>query len=1177
MGPLLRWTGRGLLAIYVVFLIVVLGLRYWLIPTIEQWRVPIAQTLSAVTQSEIRIGSIQAQWQGLYPEIHVEHITLGDPASPQSLVIPRLSARLKLSSLWHAQAHFSYLRIDGLELNLQRDAQNQWRIAGQPGSAGGEASSSTGFWHWLTQQDHIELQQATIHWEDLQRGADPIQLSQVQGVLQQRDGVLHYALTATPPQDLGQQIQLKGALERDALITQKISGDAYIHIANLSAHAWHQWVDLPTGLDQAQVDSQIWLQIEQSQVEEVTVDVRLQEPKWRTQELGTLSAQQVRVFAQGPWSSFNHFIQERALYERLQEDAFTLELYATEAKWQHSPFFAQAWQFDQVSLAASRSAQTPDSQIDLSRFFIRNADVQLDLAGSWTPQGTDWRQSRLDLTARAQRIQLNRLYTYFPTPLIPQTVVDWLQHGLPAGQASEAVLRWQGRLDQYPYKDPAQGLFYVGAAIEDATVDYYPAQGAEKGWPKVEKVAGALSIVGNQLRLQSATGNIKPNGKDVVLAPVINVAIDDFAADEPYLTVAAETHGPAQAYLGLMTHSDLGALLDGTFDQASATGDWIVPFALKVNLEQGEQTEVQGHIQFNQNTLQLWPQLPPLSQIQGQLLFSEKSAEAQLKAQWLGGPVQFSQSIGTANHALQLEGQLKMDALATFYDLKPLTLYAQGTAPYQAQIGFDEKNQFAIHVQSPLKGLALHLPAPLQKRAEQTWPLQLSWNAGQENNALRVQLGSELQGYLQQNTQRSAQFESGYLTWKRPQPTSTRPGFWVDVEESQLDLDAWQGVIKTLTQALASDAASSHLQLNSVRIKADQAVVFDGQINQLTYTSQQVQPHHWRMDISSEQVAGTMQWQEQAHGAIQGTVHADFQRIHWQPMPADSAAESKENHLEPVLDWPSLDLKVSDFRYGPWRLGQAELQGRRSTHGTSWWQIPHLQLTTPYGQLQGKGGWQLGGPARGLQLETTLSSPTLGALLDYVGFEDVMAEGQGHIATQLNWQHFPWQTSLQSLQGTMELSLQRGRLHQLHSHTGKWLEFLSLQSISRLTTLGTDLRGLLQNGFPFDDIQGKIRLENAMARTHDFKVLGPVGAVVIEGKADLEAEQVDMYALVVPRMEMSGAALAAGLALNPVVGVSAFLTQWLLKDPLAKAMTMRYHLTGPWDHIETKAVPLKGL
>ena len=74
MTPLFRWLGRALLVCYVLIVIVVLGVRYWLIPHIDDWREPIAKALSAATQSEIEIGRLSAQWNDVLPEIHVHDI-----------------------------------------------------------------------------------------------------------------------------------------------------------------------------------------------------------------------------------------------------------------------------------------------------------------------------------------------------------------------------------------------------------------------------------------------------------------------------------------------------------------------------------------------------------------------------------------------------------------------------------------------------------------------------------------------------------------------------------------------------------------------------------------------------------------------------------------------------------------------------------------------------------------------------------------------------------------------------------------------------------------------------------------------------------------------------------------------------------------------------------------------
>jgi hypothetical protein len=83
--------------------------------------------------------------------------------------------------------------------------------------------------------------------------------------------------------------------------------------------------------------------------------------------------------------------------------------------------------------------------------------------------------------------------------------------------------------------------------------------------------------------------------------------------------------------------------------------------------------------------------------------------------------------------------------------------------------------------------------------------------------------------------------------------------------------------------------------------------------------------------------------------------------------------------------------------------------------------------------------------------------------------------------------------------------------------------------------------------------------------TDNYRVTGPAGTIVIGGNTDLDTEKLDLRAVVVPNLDVSGAAIAAGIAVNPIIGIGAFLTQWLLRAPLSKAMTVQYRVTGDWN------------
>lgn len=71
-------------------------------------------------------------------------------------------------------------------------------------------------------------------------------------------------------------------------------------------------------------------------------------------------------------------------------------------------------------------------------------------------------------------------------------------------------------------------------------------------------------------------------------------------------------------------------------------------------------------------------------------------------------------------------------------------------------------------------------------------------------------------------------------------------------------------------------------------------------------------------------------------------------------------------------------------------------------------------------------------------------------------------------------------------------------------------------------------------------------------------------------------ERWDLKAVVIPNLDASGAAMVTALAVNPLIGLGAFVTQWVLKQPLARAMTMEYAVTGSWDDPKIDPIDASG-
>jgi uncharacterized protein YhdP len=86
---------------------------------------------------------------------------------------------------------------------------------------------------------------------------------------------------------------------------------------------------------------------------------------------------------------------------------------------------------------------------------------------------------------------------------------------------------------------------------------------------------------------------------------------------------------------------------------------------------------------------------------------------------------------------------------------------------------------------------------------------------------------------------------------------------------------------------------------------------------------------------------------------------------------------------------------------------------------------------------------------------------------------------------------------------------------------------------------------------------------------------GPNAVVLMNGAVDLANETQNLNVVVIPELNTGGASVVYGLAVNPVVGLGAFLAQYFLKNPVSAALTQDYQVTGPWKDPVIKKLPAR--
>ena len=1219
----LFWTG---FAVYCVAVAVLLGLRYWVLPNIDQWRPRIEAYASDALGARVEIGQLKADWRGLNPSLRITSLTVYGVDDAPVLTLPTVSAVLGWRSVLVMSPRLLSLRVDGPELWVRRDATDHLWVAGQSIALNDDAAKPDDQGHpplvrWLGKQRDLALVGATVHWQDELRQAPEIALQNVN--LRFYNGLLSHRVvfSAEPPADLARGITMIGNFRQNPLQTGKPSwtGKLYAEIADGEPEAWAPWLSVPAVSGRGA--ARAWLTWDEGKITDVTADAVLRDVRWQAADAGANSVPAVAGAEQGTTTRKAHASRGDAARDT---QAMAFRLASGTLHVQGPPgSVAQIGEvplalvtddagmavraeltglqanlpgiFDPALLQANAiridaSVRRPLEQpmvVDVRQFDLANEDLDTRLHGRWVGQGKTV-AGTADFQGNLARGSMSAIHKYLPLT-VNADAREWLARGLPAGQIRDASVIVKGDLDEFPFEDKEDhGEFRIAGAYSGAIVDYAPADDDDKGWPKLANLSGNFAVDKVSLSLDTPGGAIAHTGDGhTVTFGAVRATIPNME-HESTLHVDGDSTGSVPAYLALAANYQLGHLLDGVLDEAEGTGNWHVPLKLEVPLLHAEDTKVDGRIVFAGNDFRFVPQMPMLRKLQGELHFSERGLRVEdLRTEFLGGTARISGQLEHSQDALRVEGTVPASGLAQWLD-NPVMARLSGQTPYRARVGYGPGGILDIALDSDLTGLAIDLPAPVGKIKSTSVPLKAHWGAPRaadsgKRDQLSVNLGPDIALLLDHDrSARGSYFGRGALGISRPATLPSTSGMMVDVQTPELDLDAWQRVAdeaggkKTSAKASAARSAGTLPVLNQINLSTQRLRVAGWTMNDLTLSATRPQPAQWQVNLNSKQAAGSLSWQE-ASGAIAGRVTARLKHLalgEESDVATSMPVTDEPTPDDDLSDIPAIDLQADQFSLYGSPLGKLDVQGTNLQRGKLW-RLDKLHIGNESATLDATGNWQLDGAQRGLTVDAKAQFKDLGSFIDRIGFKEHVGGGSGSIEGKMTWHDLPWTQDLAKLDGKVQISLDKGRFLNVNSRSARLLELLSLQSLQRLAKLEANPADAWRDGFPFDTIRGDVALNRGIAHTEGFKLNGPVAAIVLAGDTDIVSEQWNMKAVVIPNLDASGAAVVTALAVNPLIGLGAFVTQWLLKHPLARAMTMEYAVTGSWDDPKVEPIEMK--
>jgi len=842
--------------------------------------------------------------------------------------------------------------------------------------------------------------------------------------------------------------------------------------------------------------------------------------------------------------------------------------------------------------------QEPDISVQIKQARARNADASADFSGTWsTGTGEHRWPGVLDLSANLSHAQINQLHRYMPA-VISADARGYLRDAITGGEATQATVRLRGNLADMPFRNPASGELRVVARITNGQYAYVPpikgkSVASNSAWP-------AITGLNGELLLERSAVKFKGTGK---LAGAPQIAWDKIEASIAELSdlevnVKAQARGPLAEMQALVARTALNDLTNRVLEKSQATGMADFKMQLQVPVLALQKTTLQGSLALQDNDVQFIPGVPVLGKARGSVQFTTQKLETKgLKARVLGGDAQIDGSLSLdpsktdASDVLRIRGNVSADGLRQANELGAfarIAMRATGSSNFNAFLTL-RKGAPELVVQSDLKGMALALPAPLNKPAAASWPLRLEIQPTKEallaktklsQDQIKLTLAQVLSlTYLRDTTLPQTRVLRGTIALGAgiAEPVASREGgVSLSLQQPQVDLDAWNDVLSQLfdspanktkarstkTLLVGQEADAGNLQdyvPSQLTVRADQVKLADRAIHNVVVGGTRV-GELWRLGIAADELNGTAEIRP-ASATQPAQLYARLTHLTIPPSLVPDVERMLSNEPSSI---PALDVVVGDLTLRGKKLGRLEMEAvnRTSANAGREWRLNKLNLSAPDGSLTATGAWVADGPKlRRTRLDFVMDLRDSGQLLTRLGTPNAIRNGHGKLSGNVSWQGSPITLDYPSMSGQINLMVEKGQFLKTDPGAARLLGVLSLQALPRRLML--DFSDLFSEGFAFDFVRGDVRIEQGVASTNNLQMKGLSAGAVIEGSADIAKETQNLKVVVVPEIN-TGAATLYMAAINPLVGLTSYLTQLVLNKPLTKAGTSVFLIDGTW-------------
>ncbi|MCW8840952.1 MAG: DUF3971 domain-containing protein [Gammaproteobacteria bacterium] len=409
--------------------------------------------------------------------------------------------------------------------------------------------------------------------------------------------------------------------------------------------------------------------------------------------------------------------------------------------------FAKPLRLENTSGRVQVSRRGEGWRVLTERFAVINDDLSLSLDMSLQLQPGE--EPLIALAGRFGEGRAPAVPDYLPVKIMPDATVRWLNRAFLSGRVESGSLLLHGRLDKSLLHNET-GRLEVRFDTRDVALDYMA------GWPRLEAISAEVGFTGLGMEIAARSARIYRSA----VGPT-RVRIRRFR--HPVLELEGEVDASAGDALRFLRESPLAETASDVLDRMAGEGSTPVRLALSIPLSSRVKAEsplkVEGQVEFRNNRLEVFDGLE-LKEVNGLLQFSERHFNAtNIVTRIYGHPASVTVFTDVAEQramgatVVALQGHVSASALREAFK-SPLLERIEGESDWQARLTLTpgEQGGAELDIYSSLEGMAVNLPAPMNKEADVVRPLSFSLGlAGEGAGHGSVGYGSVLQWVSQQD------------------------------------------------------------------------------------------------------------------------------------------------------------------------------------------------------------------------------------------------------------------------------------------------------------------------------------------------------------------------------------------------------------------------------------------